>query len=174
MLILYIPLTLTSLFCTTSPSFILPAVRCYFDLTPLEEGSLFGAVYVGKFLNISIVILLVQSWCGTLSWKSVVTDISYTELYVGLCTVYLYCIYYKHVLLTLFLFFCRYGFECFFMGFSHWYVGKTKTIILWNTVEWNYGVSLGTRSKILGVSYSQVLLWSRVSVSYSLIWSDGV
>ncbi|XP_015373502.1 PREDICTED: synaptic vesicle glycoprotein 2B-like [Diuraphis noxia] len=47
MLVLYIPLTLTSLFCTTSPSFILPAVRCYFDLTPLEEGSLFGAVYVG-------------------------------------------------------------------------------------------------------------------------------
>ncbi|XP_025199407.1 solute carrier family 22 member 4-like isoform X1 [Melanaphis sacchari] len=47
MLVLYIPLTLTSLFCTSSPSFILPAVRCYFDLSPLEEGSLFGAVYVG-------------------------------------------------------------------------------------------------------------------------------
>jgi len=77
MLVLYIPLTLTSLFCTTSPSFILPAVRCYFDLTPLEEGSLFGAVYVGKFLNISIVILLVQSWCGTLSWRSVLTDMIY-------------------------------------------------------------------------------------------------
>jgi len=39
---------MTTLICTTSVSFILPAARCYFGLTPLEEGSLFGAVYVGQ------------------------------------------------------------------------------------------------------------------------------
>lgn len=51
MLLYYIPLTMTTLFCTTSPSFILPAARCVFDLTPIEEGLLFGAVYVGQFLQ---------------------------------------------------------------------------------------------------------------------------
>lgn len=55
------------------------------------------------------------------------------------------------------------------MGFSHRYAGKAKIIILWHTVEWNYGVSFRARSKILGVGCSQVLLWSRVSITYLLI-----
>lgn len=56
------------------------------------------------------------------------------------------------------------------MGFSHRYAGKTKIIILWHTVEWNYGVPFGARSKILGVGCSQVLLWSRVSIIHIIIY----
>lgn len=47
MLVFYMPLTMTTLFCTSSASFILPAIRCNFDLTAFDEGCLYGAVYIG-------------------------------------------------------------------------------------------------------------------------------
>ncbi|VVC38180.1 Hypothetical protein CINCED_3A016238 [Cinara cedri] len=51
MLACFLPISLTTIMCTASPSFIVPATRCYFQLTPLKEGMMFGAFYVGMMLS---------------------------------------------------------------------------------------------------------------------------
>lgn len=45
---------MTTIMCTSSPSFIVPVTECYFQLTPLKEGIMLGAFYLGQFIKPTI------------------------------------------------------------------------------------------------------------------------